>query len=118
MSNLHHVNDMKIANTLEPAGSSHRASVVSAILPRLLVAAAAISAATVAKAKGCVGWSGIEPHPAVVNPVCGYKPGTVIDLCGEWTFTAVKPRPDRAKMPYLAEWPGERTIEVPGAWQW
>ncbi|MBR2838370.1 MAG: hypothetical protein IKE55_06295, partial [Kiritimatiellae bacterium] len=109
---------MKIAKTLEPVGSSRRASVAGAFLTRLLVAAAAITAAAVAKAKGCVGWSGIEPHPAVVNPVCGYKPGTVIDLCGEWTFTAVKPRPDRAKMPYADKWPGERRISVPGAWQW
>ena len=109
---------MKIANTLEPVGSSRRASVAGASLPRILVAAAAIYAAAEATAKGCVGWSGIEPHPAVVNPVCGYAPGTVVDLCGEWTFAAVKPRPDRAKMPYGAEWPGERKIEVPGAWQW
>ena len=47
---------MKISNALEPVGG--------AFLPKILVAAAAISAATVARARGCVDWSGIEPHPA------------------------------------------------------
>ena len=80
--------------------------------------ATVLAPASAAHAKGCVEWSGIEPHPAVVNPVCDYEPGTVVDLCGEWSFAAVKLHPDRAKMPYKAEWPGERKIMVPGAWQW
>ena len=83
-----------------------------------LAFAAVLTAAYAAHAKGCVEWSGIEPHPAVVNPVCGYEPGTVVDLCGEWSFSALACRPDRAKMPYKSEWPGERKIIVPGAWQW
>ncbi len=75
----------------------------------------------VAWGKGSVEWSGIEPHPAVVNPVCGYEPGTVVDLAGEWTFTTGKYSADRSqffrKMQFLKDWPGARTIHVPGCWQ-
>jgi len=47
-------------------------------------------AAATASGKGSVEWSGIEPHPAVVDPVCGYEPGAVVDLAGEWTFARIK----------------------------
>ena len=67
---------------------------------KLVIVAAAILSIASAKAKGCVEWSGIEPHPAVVNPVCGYEPGTVVDLCGEWDFFNAKFHADRAKTPY------------------
>lgn len=71
--------------------------------------------------KGNVEWSGIEPHPAVVNPVCGYEPGTVVDLGGEWTFATIIYNADRSqffrKMQYAKKWDNERKIRVPGAWE-
>ena len=45
--------------------------------------------------KGYVAWSGREPHPAVVDPVCGYAPGTVMSLNGEWTFATFPHAADR-----------------------
>ena len=71
--------------------------------------------------KGYVAWSGREPHPAVVDPVCGYAPGTVMSLNGEWTFATFPHAADRYQffrsVPYQQKWPHERTIHVPGAWQ-
>ena len=32
-------------------------------------------------------WGGRKEHPAVVNPVLGNEPGSVLSLRGEWEFT-------------------------------
>ena len=78
-------------------------------------------AATAAFGKGYVPWSGREPHPAVVNPVCGNEPGTVLSLDGEWTFAAFPHAADRyqffRRTEYQKTWKDERKIQVPGSWQ-
>ena len=70
---------------------------------------------------GSVEWGGREPHLAVVNPVCGNEPGTVLDLGGEWTFSTCGFAADRSQffnMRQLKEpWPEERKIMVPGTWE-
>ena len=70
---------------------------------------------------GNVDWSGIAPHPAVVNPVCGYEAGSVVDLGGDWEFTARPNGADRMQffrlMPNLEKWPDVRMIKVPGCWE-
>lgn len=86
-----------------------------------MVVLASVPVVLTAWSKGSVEWSGIEPHPAVVNPVCGYEPGTVVDLAGVWTFATGKYSADRSqffrKMQFMKDWPGARTIHVPGCWQ-
>ena len=70
--------------------------------------------------KGNLDWSGREPHPAVVDPVCGNELGTVVDLGGEWTFSSCRAHADRSQpnmRQYAAKWPAERTIKVPGSWE-
>ena len=66
-------------------------------------------------------WGGREPHLAVVDPVCGNEPGTVLDLGGEWTFASCGFAADRSQffnMRQLKEpWPNERKIRVPGTWE-
>ena len=75
----------------------------------------------VACGKGSEDWSGIKPHPAVVNPVCGSPAGTVLDLGGEWAFATLPYNADRSqffrKMQYAKTWTEERTIRVPGSWE-
>ncbi|MBQ3288446.1 MAG: hypothetical protein IJH50_03440 [Kiritimatiellae bacterium] len=70
---------------------------------------------------GNVEWGGREPHLAVVDPVCGYEPGTVLDLGGEWTFATCGFAADRSQFfnlrPYKASWSNERKITVPGTWE-
>ena len=86
-----------------------------------LMIATALFAGFSAFGKGYVPWSGREPHPAVVNPVCGNEPGTVLSLDGEWTFAAFPHAADRyqffRRTEYQKSWQGERKIRVPGAWQ-
>ena len=86
-----------------------------------MVVLASVPVVLTAWSKGSVEWSGIEPHSAVVNPVCGYEPGTVVDLAGVWTFATGKYSADRSqffrKMQFQENWPGARTIHVPGCWQ-
>ena len=76
---------------------------------------------SVACGMGNVDWGGREPHPAVVNPVCGDEPGTVLDLGGEWTFATRPEGADRSQffnmMQYKQSWPKERKINVPGTWE-
>ena len=66
-------------------------------------------------------WGGREPHLAVVDPVCGNEPGTVLDLGGEWMFATCAFAADRSQffnMRQLKEsWPNERKIMVPGTWE-
>ena len=66
-------------------------------------------------------WGGRKSHPAVVNPVCGDEPGTVLDLGGEWTFATFPAAADRSQFfsmrQYAAHWPNERKITVPGTWE-
>ena len=70
---------------------------------------------------GNVEWGGREPRPAVVDPVCGYEKGTVLDLCGEWTFASCGFAADRSQFfnlrPFKESWPNERKINVPGTWE-
>ena len=88
---------------------------------RVILGWAFLAAATPAFGKGYVPWSGREPHPAVVNPVCGSEPGTVMSLDGEWTFAAFPHAADRyqffRRTEYQKKWKDERKIRVPGAWQ-
>ena len=66
-------------------------------------------------------WGGREAHLAVVNPVCGYEPGTVLDLGGEWAFAACPASADRSQFfrmrQFAKSWPDERKINVPGMWE-
>ena len=66
-------------------------------------------------------WSGRNSHLAVVNPVCGDEPGTVLDLGGEWTFAAFPTGADRSQFfnmrQLAAKWSNERKINVPGTWE-
>ena len=86
-----------------------------------LLAAQLVACCGSALAKGYVPWSGIEPHPAVVNPVCAAEAGTVVDLAGEWAFVALEHHADRSQCfcqkQFEASWKGERTIHVPGSWE-
>ena len=70
---------------------------------------------------GNVDWGGREPHPAVVDPVCGYEEGTVRDLGGEWMFATCGFAADRSQFfnmrQYNESWPNERKINVPGTWE-
>ena len=72
-------------------------------------------------AGGNADWGGRAPHPAVVNPVCGYEPGQVVDLAGTWKFSCNRYTADRGQFfrtkQYESGWEGERTIRVPGAWE-
>ena len=66
-------------------------------------------------------WADRPSHPAVVDPVCGYEPGTVIDLRGEWRFACNAYGADRSQFfrqrQFETTWKGERTITVPGCWE-
>ena len=88
---------------------------------RILVAIEAAASAICAFGMGSVEWGGREPHLAVVDPVCGYEDGAVIDLGGEWTFATCGYVADRSQffnMRQLNEpWPKERKIMVPGTWE-
>ena len=69
----------------------------------------------------CV-WGGRKEHLAVVNPVAGNEPGSVLSLRGEWEFAAqnmeVPWRNGIWRDFYKEEaWPGLRTIAVPGCWE-
>ena len=70
---------------------------------------------------GNVEWGGREPHLAVVDPVCGYAEGTILDLGGEWTFATCGFVADRSQFfnlrPFKVSWPDERKINVPGTWE-
>ncbi len=70
---------------------------------------------------GNVDWSGRAPHPAVVDPVCGYAPGTVLDLGGEWTFAKNGYSADRSQFfrqhQNEPNWTDVRKIRVPGNWE-
>ena len=70
---------------------------------------------------GSVEWSGIEPHPAVVSPVCPPADGTTVDLAGEWEFTRLRHGADRSqffrRMQLKKDWPNARKIRVPGIWE-
>ena len=70
---------------------------------------------------GNVEWGGREPHLAVVDPVCGNEPGTVLDLGGEWTFATCGFAADRSQFFNMRQhkepWPQERKITVPGTWE-
>ncbi len=72
-------------------------------------------------AVGNAAWSGRESHPAVVNPVCGYEEGTVVDLGGEWEFMARGAAADRhqffRQIEYDRDWPDARKLRVPGNWE-
>ena len=69
----------------------------------------------------CV-WGGRREHLAVVNPVVGNEPGSVISLRGKWEFAA-----QNMEVPWRngiwrdfykeASWPEMRTITVPGCWE-
>ena len=71
--------------------------------------------------KDCV-WGGRKAHLAVVNPVLGDEPRSVVSLRGEWEFT-----PKNMMVPcrngiwdhfYRKEtWPELRTMGVPGCWE-
>ena len=88
---------------------------------RVVLAAALATTAASAGAKGSVEWSGREPHPAVVNPVCGYEAGVVLDLGGEWEFSWNKAAADRHQFFRQREhertWKDARKIRVPGNWE-
>ena len=81
----------------------------------------ALAAALSASASGNADWSGRRPHPAVVNPVCGYEAGTVLDLGGEWEFSKNKASADRHQFfrqrEHEREWKDARKIRVPGNWE-
>jgi len=72
-------------------------------------------------AAGNKDWSGREPHPAVVNHVCGYADGTVLDLSGEWTFAKGGYAADRSQFFRRRQlektWPDAIKIRVPGNWE-
>ena len=82
---------------------------------------AALVLASCAFGRGSVEWSGIEPHPAVVSPVCAPADGSVIDLAGVWEFCTLRHGADRSqffrRMQLKKEWPGARKIRVPGIWE-
>ncbi|MBR4259522.1 MAG: hypothetical protein IKQ17_10870 [Kiritimatiellae bacterium] len=93
-------------------------------MKRLLFAmpcAVASMSAFAASLSGSVEWGGREPHLAVVNPVCGNEPGTVLDLGGEWTFSTCGFADDRSQFFNMRQhkepWPKERKIMVPGTWE-
>lgn len=66
-------------------------------------------------------WGGRAPHPAVVNPVLGDEPGSVLSLRGTWEFCG------RSQMSIKNHFPGQdrfyrnkkgwRDIEVPACWE-
>ena len=83
---------------------------------------------------GKEGWAGIPAHPAVLNPPCGYEPGTVMRLDGDWEFVAYdnlrvsssirKPEDDAFyaqtdwKRPFFGHLACPlRKIHVPGCWE-
>ena len=88
---------------------------------KLAVAVAASAAMMLVFGMGSVEWGGREPHLAVVDPVCGYAKGTILDLGGEWTFATCKFKADRSQFfnlrPFKESWPNERKINVPGTWE-
>ena len=66
-------------------------------------------------------WGGREEHLAVVNPVLGNEPGSVISLRGEWEFSPFTGDLGRNGIwkPFYKErsWPGARPIQVPACWE-
>ena len=66
-------------------------------------------------------WGGREEHPAVVNPVLGNEPGSVVSLRGEWEFSSFAGDLGRNGIwkPFYKEksWPGARPIQVPACWE-
>ena len=66
-------------------------------------------------------WGGRTEHPAVVNPVMGNEPGSVVSLRGEWEFTPFAGNLGRNGIwkPFYREksWPGARPIQVPACWE-
>jgi len=70
---------------------------------------------------GSVEWGGRAPHPAVVNPACGYPDGTVVDLGGEWEFSSNAASADRSQFfrrkQHEKNWKDARKIRVPGNWE-
>ena len=64
-------------------------------------------------------WGGRKEHPAIVNPVLGDEPGSVLSLRGEWEFSTSGWARNGIWEHFQsrAEWPGTRKILVPGCWE-
>lgn len=90
-------------------------------MKRTVSLSAALVLVSCAFGRGSVEWSGIEPHPAVVSPVCAPADGSVIDLAGEWEFCTLRHGADRSqffrRIQLKKEWPDARKIRVPGTWE-
>ena len=88
---------------------------------RSLVFLFLLALAAQAFGRGTVDWGGRDPHLAVVDPVCGYEEGTVLDLGGEWTFATCGHAANRSQFfnmrQYKETWSDERKINVPGTWE-
>ena len=77
--------------------------------------------ALLASVGGELTWGGIEPHPAVVNPVVEQPAADVVSLRGTWKFARPeRERPHRTGVWgkfFLAEWPDARDIQGPACWE-
>lgn len=73
-------------------------------------------------------WGGRKAHPAVVNPILGYEPGTVVSLAGEWDFITQPwrhnfwiSRPGSGLLSPMSKkdrlWEKSRKLQVPGLWE-
>ena len=66
-------------------------------------------------------WGGRKEHPAVVNPVLGNEPDSVLSLRGEWEFTVQSGgRNNMSKSRHfyrIKPWPCAQTLRVPGCWE-
>ena len=89
----------------------------------LLIAALAATSLLAEELTGTATWGGRRPCKALVNPTTPRAAGDVLSLRGEWEFVALphSPRYRSASwgLNFRAEtnWPGSRTIRVPGCWE-
>jgi hypothetical protein len=73
-----------------------------------------------ARGSGVETWACRDALPAVVNPAVRSPLQDVVSLRGEWTFVTQDVAPSRHpkwRAFYAKEWPGARTIHVPGCWE-
>ena len=93
----------------------------NSVLVRFSVMAAAVvsTALSSVRAEGPDDWAGREASLAVVNPAVRSPLQEVISLRGNWDFSVDPDGTGRARgwMNPGAQWPGLRSINVPGCWE-